>query len=474
VSKTAAALFLVASALAAAMFAAAPADDTPSAETIAAQIKQNRGRYLTVLELGAKGDGQTDDSAALQKIIDASAGSIRFPAGTYRITKPLVVELNRVGFTSFTADGTAQLLMDGPGPAIRFLGNHASSADPNTFKPEVWQRQRMPVVDGLAIIGNHSEADGIAADGTMQLTLRGVHIRKCRHGVHLVNRNRNVLIDACHIYENSGCGIYYDHVDLHQSNISASHISYCGQGGVVVRGGNVRNIHISGCDIEANMAKDGPPAANVLLDCADGSVAEVAITGCTIQHTKEAPGSANIRIIGRGTMNRRGEKQAFNCGNVTIGDNVLSDVKTNIHLDGVRGVTITGNTFWQGYDHNVLVEGSSHVLLGPNMLERNPLYGYTAEGKNCVIFRDCRDCTIQGMHLHNVINSEAGFLLEKCDRIHVDGCTILDCDNIGLLLKNCRQCRIGSCVVRDERPGATSIPIKAMGTSVGNIVQEER
>ena len=174
----------------------------------------------------------------------------------------------------------------------------------------------------------------------------------------------------------AACGVFYDHVDLHQSNISASHISYCRQGGVVVRGGNVRNIHIAGCDIEANMAKDGPPAANVLLDCADGSVAEVAITGCTIQHSKEAAGSANIRILGRGFMDRRGERLPFNCGNVTIGDNVLSDVQTNIHLDGVRGVTITGNTFWQGYEHNLLVEDSSHVVVGPNMLEQSAVWLY--------------------------------------------------------------------------------------------------
>lgn len=456
--------------VAAVVFATAPADENATPEAIASRIKQNRSGHFTVLELGAAGDGQTDDSAALQKIIDAKAGSIRFPAGTYRLTKPLIVDLDRVGFTSFTADGTAQLVMDGPGPAIRFIGTHAASADPHTFKPEVWDRQRMPVVDGLAIVGKHAEADGIEATGTMQLTLRGVHIRKCRHGVHLVTRNRNVLIDGCHIYENSGIGIYYDHVDLHQSNISASHISYCGQGGVVVRGGNVRNIHIAGCDIEANMAKDGPPAANVLLDCADGSVAEVAITGCTIQHTKDAAGSANIRIIGRGSMNRGGQKTAFNCGNVTIGDNVLSDVKTNIHLDGVQGVTITGNTLWQGYDHNILIEDSSHVLIGPNMLQRNPLYAYTAAGKDNVVLKGSRDCTIQGLHLHNVTDSEAGLTVEKCQRVHVVGCTILDCDNIGLLIKDSQDIHYESTFISDRRPGATSVRLKAIGAD-GQVIE---
>ena len=459
----------------AAVLIAAPGDEKaseakPGESVFARGVVKKRGSFITVLDYGAKGDGQADDTAAIQDLIDANAGSIRFPAGTYRLTRPLVVDLDKVGFTSFVADGNARLLMAGPGPAIRFLGTHLTgSAAPNSVKANVWDKQRMPTVEGLGIEGAHAEADGIEAKGTFQLTLRGVHIRKCRHGVHLVERNRNILIDGCHIYENSGIGVFYDSVNLHQSNISASHISYCDAGGVVVRGGDVRNIHISGCDIEGNMAENRPPTANVLIDCADGSVGEVAITGCTIQHTKEVPGSANIRILGRGFATRRSERVQFNCGNVTIGDNVLSDVQTNIHLVGVRGVTLTGNTFWQGYTHNLLVEDSISVILGANMLERNPLYGYTSEGKDNVVFRGCRDCTIQGLHLHNVKESEAGLTLEKCERMHVTGCTILDCDNIGLLVKDCKLTKIHGNLIRDDRDGVTSVPLKVTGGSANEI-----
>ncbi len=416
--------------------------------------KKSRASFITVLDFGATGDGTTDDTAAIQSLVDLKAGTIRFPAGTFRISKSIVVDLDKVGFTSLVADGTARLEMAGAGPAIKFIGSHAGTAAPSTVKPEVWERQRMPAVEGLAIVGAHAEADGIEAAGTMQLTIRGVHIRKCRHGIHLVERNRNVLIDACHIYENSGCGIYLDRVNLHQTNISASHISYCGGGGVVVRGGEVRNVHVSGCDIEANMSATGPATANVLLDCADGSMAEVAITGCTIQHTRDAPESANIRILGNGFMNRRGQMLPFQCGHVTIGDNVLSDVQTNIHLVGARGVTITGNTFWQGYAHNLLIEDSQQIVIGANMLERNPLYGYTSEASNKVIFKGCRDCTIHGLHVHRVIGAEAGVAIEKCDRMHVTGCTILDCDNAALLVKDTTNSRMSGNLIRDDRPEA--------------------
>jgi hypothetical protein len=113
----------------------------------------------------------------------------------------------------------------------------------------------MPVVAGLEIAGGHAEADGIEASGTMMLTVHMALIRGCRHGVRLVKRNRNIIISDCHIYSNRGIGVFYDDVNLHQSNVTGCHISYNDGGGVVCRGGEVRNIQIGNCDIEANMAR---------------------------------------------------------------------------------------------------------------------------------------------------------------------------------------------------------------------------
>ncbi|HUE71529.1 MAG TPA: right-handed parallel beta-helix repeat-containing protein [Pirellulaceae bacterium] len=423
----------------------------------------------TVLDFGARGNGQADDTAAVQRAVDGG-GEVVFPPGTYKLTKTVEIDLAKVGFTALVAHGPARVVMAGSGPAFRFVGTHEGTAAPDSVKPQLWERERMPTVEGLAIAGGHDEADGIEASGTMQITIRGVHIRGVRHAIHLVKRNRNVLIDACHIYENRGIGIYYDRVNLHQTNISASHISYCDGGGIVVRGGDVRNIHIAGCDIEGNHAQDGPPTANVLFDCADGSVAEAAIVGCTIQHTKDAPQSANIRILGTGVVRRSNQDMTFNCGHVTIGDNVFSDVQTNIHLDGARGVTIVGNTFWQGYEHNLLVENSLHVVVGANSMERNPLYGYTSEARNGVRFVNCRDCTISGLHLHLVQGSPAALILEKCRRMHVTGCTLLDNDGVALLLADVSDSRIAGNLIRDDRPNP-STPIRASGGS-GNLIAD--
>ncbi|MFN0019005.1 MAG: right-handed parallel beta-helix repeat-containing protein [Pirellulaceae bacterium] len=419
-----------------------------------------------------RADGVVDDSAAIQRAVESKAGTIVLPAGTYRITKTIEVNLDEVGWTAFVGDGTARILMAGPGPAIRFTGTHEGTADPASVKDNVWNKQRMPRVSGIEIVGSHPEADGIEASGTMQLTIESTLLRELRHGVRLVKRNRNVLISACHIYHCRGVGVYLDHVNLHQTNIVGSHISYNGGGGVVVRGGEVRNVHISGCDIEANMDLAGEPTANVLFDSTEGSMAEGAIVGCTIQHARTTPerNSANIRILGKGVFTTKGKQQEVNCGHITIGDNVLSDIQTNIHLAGARGVTITGNTFWQGYKHNLLVEDSSQIVLGANLMERNPMYGYTDEAKNNVVFKNCRDCTISGLQLHNVQESDAGLTLAECQRMHVTGNTILDCGKVGMLLTNVTDSRVGDNVIRDDRlaagdgaAGSKNIPLKTVG-----------
>jgi hypothetical protein len=432
---------------------------------------QPAGANSRAPRLEAVADGKTDATAALQQVVDSGAGYIRLPKGTYRITKPIVIDLAKYGFTSITGDGVARIDMAGPGPALKFVGTHFKSADPQGFQQQVWDHERMPTVDGLAIVGAHPEAIGIEAVGTMQLTITRVHVRQALHAIHLVRHNRNIVITDCHLYENRGVGVLYDDVDLHQSNITGCHISYNAGGGIVSRAGNVRNIHITGCDIESNMSRQSPATANVLIDSAGSQygTGEVAITGCTIQHNNPSPGSANIRILGRSAPAR--DLNLVREGNITITGNVLSDVKVNLHLKDCRGIAITGNTFWMGYEHDLLIEDCSNIVVGPNNFDRNPRYDYgnTAQANNGVVIRGSVDCTLTGLHITSVWRKPAGLLIEDCRRFNVTGCTILDCDNAGLLVNNLKDSRISDCLIRDDRPQAKSLSLQATG-GAGNMI----
>ncbi|MHC4633436.1 MAG: glycosyl hydrolase family 28-related protein, partial [Planctomycetota bacterium] len=222
------------------------------------------GLCPTVRDFGAVGDGKADDTNAFQRAVDSGRGDIHIPRGVYRLTKTVVVDLDRIGPVSIIGSGTAKIIMTGPGPALKLVGTHAGTADPGTVKENVWQNQRMPTVTGLEIVGACPQACGVEAGGTMEAVFSRLLIRNALHGIHLKGRNRNVIISDCHIYENRGIAVFLDHVNLHQINVGNSHISYNACGGIVQRGGDVRNLQIGNCDIEANMSEKAPATANVL------------------------------------------------------------------------------------------------------------------------------------------------------------------------------------------------------------------
>ncbi len=190
-----------------------------------------------VRDFGAMGDGIFDDTNAIQHAMEEGGGLVVFPAGRYRLTRPIRIELSKVGPLSLVGDGaTAKILHAGAGPAFHFVGSHEKSADPNSFLPRVWEKERMPMVSNIEITGLHPDSDGILLEGVMQPTLTGVMIRKVRHAVRVVKRARNLLIDHCHFYHNTGVGVFLDHCNLHQTIISGNHISYCRLGGVRIEG----------------------------------------------------------------------------------------------------------------------------------------------------------------------------------------------------------------------------------------------
>jgi parallel beta-helix repeat protein len=191
----------------------------------------------------------------------------------------------------------------------------------------------------------------------------------------------------------------------------------------------------------------------VLIDATGGSIGEIAITGCTIQHTHNVPGSANIRIIGEGLPRGAYAHGELRGGNITITGNILSDVQINVHLLKVRGVTIVGNTIWKGYKHDFLIEGSSSVVIGSNVFDRNPRYHYGdgASANRGLVFRDCDNIILKGLQINNVWQKKGGLILEKCRRFNISGCIILNCDSCGILMDDVQDTIVSGCTVSDIR-----------------------
>ena len=444
-----------------------------------------------VRDFGAVGDGQQDSTDAIQHAVNDGDGIIEFPRGDYRITRTIEIDLtNRT--LSRTAihgsGGTAKLIMHGEGPAIVVKGGHTTTADPSGFRPEEWQHERMPTIDGLEIVGQHPQADGVRIDGVMQPTLTRLLIRQVRTAIQVTKRARNLIIDHCHIYHNTGVGVHLDNVNLHQACITGSHISYCRLGGVRIENSEIRNLQISGNDIEYNNNKvhhdqfpdaDANPTAEIYIDVGDGSVREGTITGNTLQATY-SPGGANIRFIGR---NRDANHRT---GMWTISGNLIGSQMNNIHLTSARGVTISGNYIYSGHHRNLLVESSRNVVLGPNCFGHNPDYDKN-ELATGIQFVDCENCNISGVLIEDaeagrhtvpgVISLEREGLIElfRCRRINLSGTQVLDGAPYGIVLDECRDTVINGCTVVDDRqPKRMRAAILWKGDGSGNMISCSR
>jgi hypothetical protein len=409
-----------------------------------------------------------DFTKQLQQTIDQSAGSLAFvKGGVYRITQPLVFDLSKHGAAKVTSSAGVTLVMDGPGPALKFIGSHQGTASPKSFKPKTWN-ERMPIVTGIEILGNHPEAVGIELFQTMGATISRVSVRWCLHGIHLVTRNRNVAISDCHLYENSGVGIYLDDLSLHQINVSNSHISYNRQGGIVVRDGNVRNLQITGCDIEGNMPDDATPtkAANVLLDVSGSagdkthSIAEVAITGCTIQHSGNysgeegvfsAPGGANIRIFG---------KESYPINSVTITGNVISDTENNIEIIHAYDVTVASNSLFAPTLDHLVVKNSERIVVSGNTFNPRQF-----ERPAALIFSGSKDCVLSSSTIHDAKNTTGAVQLNKCSGFLLNALNLSD--NVsGIVLDKTSDTTISNCRVSRTAEGGLDLSVPGSNQNI--------
>lgn len=437
---------------------------------------------------GAVGDGVVDDTDALQHAIDAGDGVLQLERSAYRLTRPLVVDLARCRQLAIRGQGgVARLVMTGPGPALWLQGAHTGTADPQSFRPDVWEHERMPTVSELEITGTHPEADGIRIEGVMQPTLTGLLIRRVRHAVHITKRARNVLISHCHLYHNTGVGVFLERVSLHQTIITGSHISFCRLGGIRIADSEIRNLQITGNDIEYNNNRchgvpgaDAEPTAEIYIEAGPtGSVREGTIASNTIQATY-SPHGANIRFVGNPQVGNH------RVGMWTITGNLIGSQQTNIHLTAARDVTIAGNHLYSGHHRNLLVEGSRNIVVGANCIGHNPDYG-KQELATGIRFEDCDSCVLSGLLIEDAVAGthtvrdapplvrDALIELVRCQRMTLSGLQVFDGAPYGIAVQDCSDTVITGATVLDRRPEKQmKAAIQWTGGGTGNLIAASR
>ena len=423
-----------------------------------------------VKAFGAIGDGEADDTDAIRHALSQGDGELDFPRGDYLISETIEIRLDETGRLGIDgSNGTATVIMTGDGPAFRIIGTHGGTGDPGSSKPNIWEKQRMPTVRNIEVTATNKKADGFELIETMQATFSGVLIRQVRNGIRLHKRNRNVLINDCHIYNNLGAGIFMDELNLHQINICGNHISYNRLGGIRIEKSEIRNLQITGNDIEYNnhraFGTEPEVTAEILIDTTaeKSTVNEVTISSNTIQATP-SPGGCNIRI-----NNKSGKDRPP--GLITISGNVIGSQENGVHLTACYGVAISGNTIYSAENRNLLLEQCSHVNVTGNVFRRHTPRMNT--GVRVVKSTDCvfSGCSFRDESEEGQKNGASLLELADCRRISVQGCQLIDGAPWGLDAKQCSEVNVSACIfggdlVAKRGEGA----IRFQGKGINNLI----
>jgi len=307
---------------------------TSSANSLAEGYHMTTPGTFDVRAFGALGDGSTDDTAALQKAIDAAAqqqATVFLPAGVYRCStltlRPQMGLLGRPAFSYRANGGTILKLND---PNARCLLDMTSAIG--------------ATVEGLCLDGNDQMGQGIHGIlvdkedyGRQEDAFR---IERCRisnfsgHGI-LLSRIWCFSVRHCMVCFNKGNGIRirgwdgfvldnwlsgngdagYGAYDENSSvTVTANRIEWNGHAGIEIHGGSHYNITGNYVD-----RSSGPAVKLMPRDQTPCRV--ITITG---------------NVIYRSGAPHRGELEPLD--------------SSHLRFEGAEGLVCTGNTFTVGRD----------------------------------------------------------------------------------------------------------------------------
>lgn len=324
-----------------------------------ATAAQASGGFLDARQFGAKGDGKTDDTPAIQKAIDAAAeqnGSVFLPPATYACAelrlRPNVALTGVPGWDYHRGGGSVLKLIDPKAASlVNITGAHGAT------------------LDGLSLEG-----------GNLGAGIHGILLGKPDYG----KQEDSFRIERCQVLRFSGDGVHLAHVWCF--SIRHSMIAYS-------KGDGIHCIGWDGFLIDNWFSGNGragfagrAPGASITLTAnriewnRDAGILVVEgghfnITGNYIDRS----GTAGIHLVEGGKC-----RQMAITGNLIYRSGKHAELNTpessHIRVEGAQGIAILGNTMNVGRD-----DGGKGIY--------SPSYG--------IVCKSLTNCVISGNVLHD-------------------------------------------------------------------------
>jgi len=372
---------------------------------------------------GARGDGQTADTDAIQAAVDAlpPGATLRFPTGTYRVETDKGIHLKD------------DMRLDLVGATL--VGGNVEGARCRVFEI---QGRRNIVISGGTLIGSHSGSPewgvGILASDVQDLTIENTWFRDFHQDGILLTGNQGcqrVVVRGCVAVNNRRTGLAI----VHASDVTVEASTFGGSRGQSPEAGvncepnpgeAVRNVRFNGCTFTGN--------AGVGLYVQRGlgaAVSNVSVESCVIE--RNGSGIVASGVEGASIVANR---VAFHLGpmrsGIALGEGTtLATVVGNWLTENFRGILSSGATGVEIRENTLVGTGPAPsaaeavardgiaCLGGETMLARACIVANNTvrrSGANGIVARlvshvQLLDNTIEdvghrGIHLHGTGNSD--------------------------------------------------------------------
>ncbi len=278
----------------------APTDTTPVTLTVAGST--GVGHTADVRSFGAVGDGETDDTEAIQAAIDetssAGGGTVLFPPGAYLVTQlEWLRGVNLIGeVTGRGGDDLGSQIIQADGATDSLIVSDTGLPDEAFFHWTAMENLRLTAA-----------ADGSGRDGVTVRSRTGENFRIHRvvaagfprHGIALTRGGAPTTISDLHVFGNGEAGVYITRrpEDRYQT-FRAELVSGDDNGEALVLlqgvGAAEELFYIDGLKLESSI--EGRQPFGVVLD--DTNVAHVFIRDASAIATGEGAMTALIAVRG--------------------------------------------------------------------------------------------------------------------------------------------------------------------------------
>ena len=284
------------------------------------------------------GDGETDDTLAVQKIVNM-AENVVFPRrDKILITGSIDV---RMGYARILDGNGCNIVVDDDFYALSITGTLRSASEATGMNTFVVENEAGLLVKNFRITSEDiTEGGGIQITRSFKAKICDNYIHHMKNGIRVYGQNRDMIISNNQMITFTNSGILFDQgINLHQCNIFGNMLTYAHDVICVDQPQAIANFQITGNDIEIlNYPASTYGTAKCIYfksvsNCQQFS--EIEIVGNSIQ----GHGTSAFVIAFDGVASYE-IKNAVICGNHISNSNDCA-----ISLKNVKNITISGNNY---------------------------------------------------------------------------------------------------------------------------------